>query len=136
MSFKRIVLLDGKQNATAVGASFSVQTGTMGILSLEEITVTGTTPKMDAYLQGSDDDGTIWYDLPADQILKTDASAPGEPVLLNSRNVNGPSSMIAAGKWVAIYKHLPSKHVRLAWVISGTFAAGEGFDTEATLDLK
>ncbi len=92
----------------------------MATLSVDITAISGTaTPTMSVWLQGTDDDGTTWFDIPYDLQLVTTAPATADvTAITNKRNaVNGAT---AVGKYVAIYKHLSYAAVRLAGAITGT----------------
>ena len=132
MAFKRIALSKlTAQTATSQGATKSVTKGSMAIVYLD-VTLR-TTGNLDAYyIQGSNDDGTDWFDIPFDLVMKDDATAAGGTVTANVRNINAAAAIVATGKFMGIIKHLPCKHIRDAWVMSTT----PNFDFDGVMDLK
>lgn len=74
------------------------------------------------WLQGSDDEGLTWYDLPSDQQGKTAASGSEVDAALNRRNVTGTTLHTTTGahQFLALYKHLAAKMIRAVWDIAGT----------------
>jgi hypothetical protein len=71
-----------------------------------------------AWLQGSDDGGTTWYDLLADQVLPSTGVEVGGTPATNVRDICDDAA--AAGKFSAVYKHIPTDYIRLAWDLDGT----------------
>ena len=104
--------------ASGTSAAFSVNSATQLFVGVDITVATGTTPAFSAWLQGSDDGGTTWYDLPADLVLVSTTAAAGNSVTANQRNVANNQS--ASGQHTGIYKSLPADRIRLRWVISGT----------------
>lgn len=118
MSARRIELVaSAAQSGAANSDSFSVATLTMGVVGVD-ITAITSTPDLDIWLQGSDDGGTTWYDLPYDQQLTHTGTATDTTAGTNKRNINGATSAAATGKHVAVYKHLACDYVRLAWTLT------------------
>jgi len=118
MSAQRIELVaSAQQTANGNSAAFAVNTATMAMVGLDITAYTGATG-FTAWLQGSDDGGTTWYDLVADQVLDSTAVEIGGTVLTNERDIC--DDVAAAGKHSAIYKHLAADQVRLAWDLDGT----------------
>jgi len=74
------------------------------------------------WLQGSDDGGETWYDLPYDQQGKGGAGGAEVDANLNRRNVTGTTVHQATGahQFAAFYKHLVAQWVQAAWSITGT----------------
>jgi hypothetical protein len=106
--------------ASGNSAAFSVPTGEQLMVGIEVTASSGTTPVLTAWLQVSDDGGTTWYDMPADMTLLSAATAAtGTMSSAPLRNIINTVTS-AAGKFLAIYKQVPSDRVRLSWVISGT----------------
>ncbi|HET6373017.1 MAG TPA: hypothetical protein VFG76_06905 [Candidatus Polarisedimenticolia bacterium] len=91
----------------------------MAVVSIDITAVSGTTPVFSPYLQGTNDDGTTWFDIPYDSQLTTVAPATADQTAAKDKR-NIANAVTAVGKHIAIYKHLPYKKVRLAWAISGT----------------
>lgn len=118
MSARRIELVaSAVQSGSANSDAFSVATLTMGVVGVD-ITAITSTPDLDIWLQGSDDGGTTWYDLPYDQQLTSAAAAADLTANTHKRNINGTSSAAAVSKHAAVYKHLAADVVRLAWVLT------------------
>lgn len=106
----------------------AVPTVSMIAVSVNITAVTGTsTPSIDLYLEGSDDGGTKWYPIFYDKAGAATATAADVSAGTNKRNINGTSAATAVGAWMAEYKHVPPSMIRLRYVISGSFTAGQGF---------
>lgn len=115
-------------------------------LSLLEVTinvtnVTGTLTAANFWLEASDDGGNTWFAVAYDQQLTHTITATDPTANVNGRNINGtssitPTTLLTSTKWTAVYKHLPAGMVRLAYVITGTFTAGQGLTTKATWQGK
>ena len=125
MAADRIEILEsGEQNASGNSGAVNLKTATMAMLTVNVSSVSGTSPQLDVWLQGSDDGGTTWYDLVADQALQTKSDdAAGGTVRTNVRDVVDAKTSTDAERFMAIYKHLPTDKVRLRWKISGTSPA-------------
>ncbi len=133
MSQENVILLDtASQTATGQSAKRQIKTATMGVVMVD-LTIASAADAIDYWLQASDDNGTTWYDVPYDQQLTLAAAAADLTANTNKRNINGTSSRTGVGKDMAVYKHLPAAHYRLAWVISGT---SPDFTFKATLAVK
>lgn len=118
MSKTRIELsASGAKTASGNTDSFKVSTITMAMVGVD-ITAVSSVSDFTAFLQGSDDGGTTWYDLPADLIEEHDGGQSAGTIGSNDRDIC--DGITATGKHVAIYKHLPCDYVRLAWYLSGT----------------
>jgi len=105
------------QTASSNSASSAINTLTMAALNLDVTAVSGTTPVLDLFLQGSDDD-TEWFDVVADSVIETANAAAEGTVTTNARDIA--DGVTAVVKATAIYKHLPYRYVRIKWIISGT----------------
>ncbi len=108
------------ETSTGQSQAFQIPTFSQMLVGVDITAASGTTPALDIYLQGSDDGGTTWYDIPYDLALTTNAAAADLTATAQKRNINGTAAVAAAGKHVAIYKEIPTDTVRLRWVISGT----------------
>lgn len=104
-------------NANGVSASQSVKTVTMLMLLLDVTAKTGTTPTLDMWLQGSDDGGTTWADLAADQVTKSADAAAENATSINKRDMELADE---TGQVTAIYKHLATDTIRLKWKLGGS----------------
>jgi hypothetical protein len=136
MAFDRVALQSSQaQTASSNGSKHSVANYTMAVAYVDVTAVSGTTPQASFWLQGSNDDGTTWFDLLHDGALPTADSTQADQTAAaaGKRNINGGTVVSATGKFAAVYKHLPCKHVRLRWNISGTTPS---FTFSATLDVK
>lgn len=119
MAKQNIVLLaSAAQTASANGAAIPVGTLTMAMACVNITAKGGTSPTLKVWLQGSDDEGTTWYDLPYDYQMDTTAGGTDVTAVAGKRNICESSD--ALGQWAAIFKHLPCKHVRAVWAIGGT----------------
>lgn len=118
MSSRRIELLaSATQTASGQSAKFAVTTLTMGMVGLD-VTAADTVSDFTAWLEGSDDGGTTWYELVADHVLPSTGVAAGGTVAANDRDIC--DGVTAAGKHAAVYKHLCADYIRLAWTLAGT----------------
>ncbi len=123
-------------SASGNSPAFTLASMLTAVVGVDITAVTGTgSPTMDAWLQVSDDGGTTWYDMPADWALKTNnAAAQGTLTPASGSGVRDiVDGATAAGDWLGIYKHLAADRVRLKWIISGTFTAGQGFTFSASI---
>jgi len=130
MRAKQIELL-AESDLTASGSSsdgFRVPVMTMAMLAVNISAVSGSSPLMSLWLQGSDDGGDTWYDIPYDIRLETSSAIADVTGTEQKRNVADQEN--AALQVVAIYKHLPTDYVRPKWIISGTTPV---FTTEVKL---
>ena len=110
----------GAETATGNSGAIQIPTFSQMLVGVDVTAVSGTTPAMDIYLQGSDDGGTTWYDMPYDLQMTTAAAPADIDANETRRNINGTAAAAATGKHLAIYKEIPTDTVRLRWVISGT----------------
>ena len=104
--------------ASSNSPAHELSTVTMLMVGVD-VTAGSGTPTLDMWLQGSDDGGTTWYDLVADQVLKSAAAAASNSVSTNVRDIIDGKTTTTAEKFVAIYKHVPTDRVRLNWIMSG-----------------
>lgn len=104
------------QSVTGNSQSFAMPNVTMLGVTLD---VTAGSGSLLAYLQVSPDNSE-WFDFPADLVRRTgDASTASiSPTL----HIQGSAAATTAGNYLALYKHLPYKYIRLRWEISGTGA--------------
>ncbi len=118
------IVLHASAAVTSTGntGAFTIPTLSMASVSVDVTANSGTSEAMGIWLQVSDDDGTTWYDWPADQSLKDDPlDISDQAAVINGRNINGAANIVLAGeRHIAKYNHLPAGHCRLRWVISGT----------------
>ena len=112
------LLARAAQTASANVAAIKVGTFTMGMATVNVTAKAGTSPTLKVWLQGSDDGGTTWYDLPYDFQMDTTAGGTDVDAVTGKRNIA--ESADALGLWAAIFKHLPCGHVRAVWAIGGT----------------
>lgn len=108
------LLASAARSADGQGGEKEVPTITMAILSLDVTAEAGTTPTLDVILQGTPDDGTTWYDIPLDRVMK---SLANETPNSDAREID---VLEETGKFIALIKHLPYKTVRAAWEGSGS----------------
>jgi hypothetical protein len=119
------------QTASGNSAAFSVPTAVMAMLGID-ITAGSTVTKLDIYLEGSDDGGTTWYELPCDVVMKTSAvDADNAATSAPQRDVVKDKASTAAEKFTGIYRQLPADYVRLRWIFTGT-----SFTMSASLVVK
>jgi len=118
LAAERIELVaSAQQTASGNSASFKVSTIKMAMVGVDVTAVTAVTD-LDVYLEGSDDAGTTWYEIPCDFSLRTESDGTPATVSTNQRDIA--SSITATGKFVGIFKHLPADYVRLRWILAGT----------------
>ncbi len=104
---------------SGVGLSLSMLTASMLAISVP-ITAGSGTVALDLWLEGSNDGGATWFELPADLILKSSGAAAGNAVTANARDVVDNKTSTTAENFVAIYKHVPFDLVRPRWILTGT----------------
>lgn len=73
-----------------------------------------------AWLQGSDDGGTTWYDIPYDSRMTTSSGGADFAADTARRNITGTARVTAVATHVALYQFIPTDTIRLAWAIDGT----------------
>jgi len=113
---------------TSPAAGIEVPSLSMLMVGLDVTSAGGTaSPTLYVWLQGSDDGGATWYDVPVDQRMPSSASGAEPGVDINSRNITdgattngGVDSSEVPVQVVGIYKQLPTDLIRLAWAITGT----------------
>ena len=104
---------------TVSGSSQPVQVNTASMLAVMlNITALSGTPAFDCWLEASDDGGTTWYEVPADQVLKHAGVAAENTVVINHRSVVD-NHTSGTAKYLARYGFCPYDRVRLTWTISG-----------------
>lgn len=110
----------GATTLTADGQSQAIPVPTLMMLAVcaDVTAITDTSPEFTLWLQASDDGGTTWYDFPYDLLLASSAAATDVAADTQKRNVC--DEITAGGRFVAIYKHVPAKLVRLAYIVAGT----------------
>ncbi len=109
------------ENGIASGGSRSIPTLTMAVVSVDITAGAGTGLAFSVWLQGSNDGGTTWFDIPYDQKANTPAAGTADVTAsTNKRNIVDAKSTTSAEKFQAVYKHLAFQMVRLAWAITGT----------------
>jgi len=79
----------------------------------------GTTPTLDVWIQGSAD-GLTWADLPYDTALINSTAAGDVTASTGRRNINGTTSAVAVGTFIAGYLTTVFPAYRVEWVIGGT----------------
>jgi len=114
------MLASAAQIGSGNSAAFPVPTMSMLMVGVDITLVSGTTPTLGIWLQGSDDGGTTWYDLPYDLQMTSFNAAADVTAFTARRNINGSALAAVISKHVAIYQELPTDTVRLAWIIGGT----------------
>lgn len=128
--------LVASQTFTTSGNSdaVSVPTAVMAMLGVDITAVVATITDFDVWLEGSDDGGTTWYELPCDLVLKSSGTGTANSVGATQRNVVDSYTTASAAKFVGIYKALPADMVRLRWILTGTGSPSETFS--ASLVVK
>lgn len=105
--------------ASGVSASLSVPTANHLFVGVD-ITASSGTPVLDLWLQGSDDGGTTWYDVPFDLALQTSTTATENTTRTNDRSIIDNRTSTSAAQFLGIYKSLAADKIRLKWIISGS----------------
>ena len=118
---KRIELLASTAlNSNGNSSSFTLSTVRELMVGVDVTAGSGTSPTLDLWLQGSDDGGTTWYDLVADQVLPTADAAASGTVTTSARDIVDNKTTTTAESFVAVYKSIPTDRIRLKWKIGGT----------------
>ena len=106
--------------ASGVSAAFPIPTANHVMVGVD-ITAASGTPVLDLWLQGSDDGGTTWYDMPFDIALQTSTSATEGTTRSNDRSIiDNRTSTTVPAQFIALYKSVATDRIRLKWIISGT----------------
>jgi hypothetical protein len=111
------LLASATQTATGQSAAFAVPTLTMAMIGVD-ITAVSSVTDFTCWLEGSDDGGTTWYELVADQVMEHSGAQTENAPDNDQRNIV--DSKTATGKHAAVYKHLATDYVRLSWYFAGT----------------
>lgn len=113
--------------------------GAIDVAGLKELWVTvrlttgsGTLGNFSVYLEGTDDEGTTWYELVADTVLKNNGAADDPTTNVDKRNIvdNETTIITTETKWTAQYTRFPDK-VRARWILSGGASPSETFGVKA-----
>ncbi len=113
-----VITVDGNTSPAA-----PVLTLTMLALLLDITALSGTTPLLFAYLEGSHDKAGPFVEIPYDLSTDSTGTATEGTQRQNARDVVGAGTgdaIDAIGQYTAIYKHVPYRYVRLAWNLTGT----------------
>lgn len=92
----------------------------MAAIGVDVTAVEGTSPQLDLWLEGSTDGGTTWFELVADQVLKSSGVAAGNSPATNVRDIVDAKTTTTPEKFLGLFKHLACDVVRVHWAISGT----------------
>lgn len=111
------VLVSGAQTTTTNSTPIEQAGDPSGSVILAITAVSGTNPTLHAWLQGSNDGGTTWADVPAIQVL-TSATTTGEQTA-SALKRNICTAATTASQFCAHYYTLPGQ-IRLHWEIGGT----------------
>lgn len=104
---------------SAIGGRLDVSGYKELLVSLNITAISGTAGAFEVYLESSDDSGVTWYEILADDILKTGAAAPGQELDSLRRDIAQSAAIPAAGdKYVARYKTF-GKDIRGRVVLTG-----------------
>lgn len=113
MASQRITIQSSAaQTASGNSSYFLVSTATQAVCYVD-ITAASAVSDFDLYLQGSNDDGTTWFDVPCDHVLDDAGGA-----VATQRNIV--NNETGTGKWTGVFKVFPYKHVRAKWALTGT----------------
>lgn len=116
---------------SGVGAAIDVQGYQEMVVTVHVTTGSGTLSAFSVYLEGSDDDGTTWYELEVDTVVKASGAAADVTPSVQKRNIVTESAIVTADtKWSAQYRNFPDK-VRARWIITPTAAPSETFGVKA-----
>lgn len=112
------LLASAAQTASATGASVDVA-GLREMAVFVNVTASsGTFTVFRVYLEASDDGGTTWYELAADDVIENGIAAPGAGSA-NQRDIVNKTTTVAASKFTATYSAFGNK-VRPRWVLTGS----------------
>lgn len=124
------LLASAAQTASANGA-------TVDVSGIKELTVyvnvtagSGTLSAFSVYLESSDDGGTTWYEILADEILKTTGTAAEPTPTIQKRNIVTEAAIVTSAKYAATFTNFGNK-VRVHWLITPTSAPSETFSVKA-----
>ncbi len=106
------------QTASGVSSGFSIPTAAQLMIGIDTTTGSSVTD-FDLWLQASDDNGTTWYDYPADYVLKSSSTGANTPTAATLLIVASKNSTTAE-QFVGVYKHIASDRIRLKWTFTGT----------------
>ena len=107
------------QTASGNSAAFKVDTIKEAMVGVD-ITAGTTVTALDIYLEGSDDGGTTWYELPCDVAMQTSGTATDNAARTNERDIVKSKASTTAEKFIGIYRNLAADYVRLRWIFTGT----------------
>lgn len=126
MAADRFEMFTGQTTSNNVTPAFPIPSATDLMVGVD-ITVGVGVTTFDLWLQVTDDNGTTWYDYPADVILvSNDAAAAGAQRqaaisgVTETRDIIENHSGTGAKQAVAIYRRIPADKIRLKWKFSGT----------------
>lgn len=125
------LLASAAQTASFVGGAIDVA----GIKEMEvfvELTAgSGTLTEFTLFLEGSSDDGTTWFELVADNVLKNTGTAADPTVTSAKRNIITEGGIVTTlTKWIAQYTRFPDK-IRVRVIITPTASPSETFSVKA-----
>ena len=115
------------QTASGNSATFSLATCNNLFVGVDVTACSGTLV-LTAFLQGSDDGGTTWYDYPADLAIATAntaatgtlSPAPGRRNIVDTLTCG---STLNAVPYLGVYKNIATDRIRLKWIASSTTSA-------------
>jgi hypothetical protein len=116
------LLASAEQTASSNSAAMRVSTIDHAVVTVE-ITAGSGTVVFDCWLEASDDGGTSWYVLPADQVLESYTGATENTVSTNSGDIVDNKTTTAAASYVATYKDLSPDYIRVRWTLTGSTPA-------------
>lgn len=108
------------QTANGNSAPQRLLTAQMIDLGIDITAGSGTVTSFDLWLQVAAAEAGPWFDMPADQVLKSADSGTAETVATNQRDVVDGKNDTNAEQFLAVYKHVPAGYVRTKWKLAGT----------------
>lgn len=102
-----------------------ILTTTMAALHIWVTSVSGTSPTLQLYLEGSvgKTEAVLFSEIPYSISMPTSGTSTEPTAVANGRDIagtGGGGEIIAAGRYMALFPHLPYPYVRLAWKVGGT----------------
>jgi hypothetical protein len=110
----------GALTASGNTAAFKLSTATNVVVSVNVTAISGTSPFLDLWVQGSSDGGATWYDYPATETLVSANAASAGVIASVSRDIVNNITTGATGQYIGLYKGIATNSIRLRWIVSGT----------------
>ena len=90
------------------------------ILAVSVTSMSGTSPNLTAWLEGTNDHGTTTFDVAAATVLKTSTGTAGGSVSANVRNIIAGETETGATQHEAKFTGVTYGEVRLKYILTGT----------------